>query len=344
MQNDRAVAHSPDEAGFSLTPGEVVAGRYRIVRLIGRGGMGEVYEAHDSYLKENVALKTLRAGRNLEEAVVKRFHKEVQLARKVTHPNVCRVYETGEHESPKPGQPPLPFFTMQLLTGETLLARIRRHGRLAREEAFPIALQMAEGLQAAHDAGVVHADFKSGNVFLIPSPQGDRVVVTDFGLARVDPAQAPTGETRSMSMEGRIAGTMAYMSPEQITGGPLTAASDIYSLGLVLFEMATGQLPFNESQLVRAAVERAQGEPASARSLVPGLDSKWEKAIGRCLEKEPSRRFARAADLADYFRQRGRLPVRRWRRREWMRAAALAAVLVIAAAAWWVGGHRPSQT
>ncbi len=339
-----AAAPAPGQAAFSLVPGELVAGRYLIRRAIGRGGMGEVYEAHDSYLKESVALKTLRASLARDEGVVKRFQKEIRLARKVTHPNVCRVFETGLHERLDQGQPSLPFFTMELLAGETLLARVRRRQRLSRDEAFPIALQMAEGLQAAHAAGVVHSDFKSGNVLLIPSAHGDRAVVTDFGLAHVDPSRAPVDETRTMSLQGHVVGTMAYMSPEQMTGAALTPASDIYSFGIVLYEMATGQLPFDKQHAIQAAVQRASGEVVTARQLVPHLDSKWDTAIGRCLERAPERRFASAADLADCFRESGwRVPVRYWRRRQWLRAGLAAAIPVMLAAGFWIWSHRTYQ-
>lgn len=336
------MAQHDDLSRCSLNPGELVAGRYLILKFIGRGGMGEVYEASDSYLQEKIALKTLRAGRPADDAVVKRFQKEVQLARKVTHPNVCRVFETGVHEAP--GRPPLPFFTMELLTGETLQSRIHRLRRLSRADAFPIARQMAAGLQAAHAAGVVHADFKGGNVFLVPAPDGERAVITDFGLARIDPAKAPLDETRSMSLEHHVAGTMAYMSPEQMNGDTLTPASDLYSFGIVLFEMASGQLPFDKHHLVQAAVQRATSESASVRDLVPHIDSRWDRAIRRCLERDPARRFSSAADLADCFREGGwRVPIRYWRRREWLLSVAATLLPILALTAAFMWSRRPYQ-
>lgn len=306
--------------------------------------MGEVYEAYDRLLNEAVALKTLRADMARDESVGRRFQKEVQLARRITYPNVCRIFDAGEHDDALSGGPPLRFFTMELLAGETLWARIRRHQRLTRPEAFPIAVQMAEGLQAAHEAGVVHADFKTGNVLLVPAPGGDRAVITDFGLARVLPIAAPPDETQTMSVAGHVAGTVAYMSPEQLRGGSLAAASDIYSFGIVLFEMATGERPFDEHHVINAAVQRISGEGLAARSLVPDLDSRWAAAIERCLQKDPQRRFTSAADLASWFRQDSwRLPHLYWTRRHWIRADAGMGVCTAAAAELWRRGRRPYQ-
>jgi tetratricopeptide (TPR) repeat protein len=334
----------PAPHAYNLTPGEVVAGRYLVTREIGHGGMGEVYEVRDQLLNETVALKTLRAELARDEGVVKRFQREIQLARRVTHHNVCRIFEMGLHRPAAADCPALPFFTMELLEGETLFALIRARQRMSRAEAFPIAVQMAEGLQAAHDAGVVHADFKSGNVLLIRGKRGIRAVITDFGLARIDPTSAPPDETRTMNAEGAFAGTVAYMSPEQMTGGSLTAASDIYSFGIVLFEMATGEMPFDTRHAILAAVQKASGEPITARSLVADLDSKWDSAIGRCLQPEPDRRFSSAGELAECFRTPSwRVPRAYWGRREWTVAvlATLAAVGLPAGA--WIWTHRPYQ-
>jgi tetratricopeptide (TPR) repeat protein len=322
----------------SLVEGEVVANRYRIMAMIGRGGMGEVYEAKDQLLQETIALKTLRADYASGQAVV-RFQREIQLARKVTHPNVCRVFEVGMHDFAGSSGAPLLFFTMEFLAGETLAARIRRKGRFSRAEAFPIAAQMADGLQAAHSAGIVHTDFKSSNVILVPSSSGERAVITDFGLARLDPTFSASDETRTLSAARPLAGTVAYMSPEQLTGRTLTAASDIYSFGIVLYQMATGQLPFDERHVIHSAMQRASGQGFAVRSLVPDLDPRWEAAIVRCLRKEPDRRFRSAGDLATYFRHSAwRVPVRYWTRREWVRASiAAGGPLGLATGLWlWI--------
>ena len=240
----------------TLAAGEVIAERYRITRLIGRGGMGEVYEAHDLLLEEDVAVKTLRADLAGDESLLQRFQKEISLARKVTHPNVCRIFEVGIHHGA--AESPVLFFAMELLGGETLADRIRA-GRFTRSEAFPIAVQLAEGLHAAHRAGIVHADFKSANVILVPARIGVRAVITDFGVARRDPASHPGEDTYVRADTIRVAGTLAYMSPEQLAGDRVTTASDIYSFGIVLFEMACGERPFDDSDLIKSAMLRAGG-------------------------------------------------------------------------------------
>jgi serine/threonine protein kinase/tetratricopeptide (TPR) repeat protein len=308
----------------SLADGEVVAGRYRIVRMLGRGGMGEVYEAHDQFLSEGVALKTLRADLSRNEDLIRRFQREIQLARRVTHPSVCRVFEVGVHE-PSPGWS-VRFFTMELLKGETLSARLHAQGRLTRAEAFGFAAQMAEGLQAAHSAGIIHTDFKSSNVMLVPDPGGaERAVIMDFGLARSASGLGPGGPTFTHSLWGNVAGTLAYMSPEQLAGGALTPASDIYSFGIVLFEMATGKLPFDDRHLIHSAMQRVSGE-VDVRALSPEIDRRWEAVIIRCLHKDPEKRFASAADLADWFHQRVGVKnfYKYWTRRDWVRAGTAA--------------------
>jgi tetratricopeptide (TPR) repeat protein len=334
---------------YALVPGDVLQSRYRITAVIGRGGMGEVYAAWDENLRESIAIKTLRADLARDHGITRRFHKEIHLARKVTHPNVCRIFETGAQEGAGVTHDPLPFFTMELLRGETLGTRIHREGRLRPGDAFPIAEQMAEGLFAAHQAGVIHADFKSGNVMLVAGPHGRRAVITDFGLARVEPSNRTIDDTRTMDSEQRLAGTVAYMSPEQIGGGAITAASDIYSLGVVLFEMATGRLPFDARHPVQAALERLKsGHGPAVRELAPDLDPRWEHAIQRCLRREPAERFASARDLADQFRQAARpAPRRAWGRRKWLAAAAAGAVsLGAAGSGLWIWRHpyRPKPS
>ena len=351
-----ASPHRPAAAALSsLATGDVVGGRYLITRLIGRGGMGEVYEAHDLIVKEQVALKTLRADLTRNATLVQRFEDEIYLARKVTHPNVCRIYEVGVHTkvTPRLGpdgyQPeieraPLLFFAMELLEGETLLARIRRKP-LARAEAFQVAAQLADGLHAAHRAGIVHADFKSANVMLVPGADGMRAVITDFGVARVDPSRVRADDARTLSENVHLAGTLAYMSPEQLAGEPIGPASDLYSFGIVLFEMACGERPFDDRDLIRSAMLRASGDPTPIRTKVPNIDPRWEGAIRRCLQKDPARRFASAAELAAWFRGGWLRPPRYWTRQDWTRNAAAVAVLVLALAGgwtWWTSPYRPS--
>lgn len=326
----------------SLKEGEVVDNRYRILALIGRGGMGEVYRAQDQLLRETVALKTLRVEFAGDELLGKRFQKEIELARKVTHTNVCRIFEVGIHHLEEPRRPHLIYFTMELLAGQTLSARIRRKGPLSREEAFPIAIQIAEGLQAAHEAGIVHADLKSGNIILVAATGGDRAVITDFGLARHVGVLSASDQTQTMSDAPVRAGTVAYMSLEQLRGGNITAASDIYSFGIVLFEMATGELPFDQQDVINSAMQRVSGEGRSVRSLVPNIDARWEAAINRCLRRAPEDRFHSARDLAHWLRGNWWM-IGHWTHRDRIRASVGVGLTLAFAVGLWLWLHHPYQ-
>src|SRR5262245_7748335 len=180
-------APAESSAATMFRSGDLLAERFRIIRFIARGGMGEVYEAQDIELAERVALKTIRPGIAQEEKTVRRFIREVNLSRRVTHPNVCRIFDVFHHETPEDSRGRarrLPLVAMELLPGETLAARLKRAGPFTESEAQPIVAQMAGALSAAHNVGVIHRDFKSSNVILLPGPSGDlRAVVTDFGLA-----------------------------------------------------------------------------------------------------------------------------------------------------------------
>jgi tetratricopeptide (TPR) repeat protein len=303
LASSPATPQGQDSEDPTFAPGELLAGRYRIVRFIASGGMGEVYEAEDLELREPVALKTVRAEVARDGGIVERFKREIQLARKVTHPNVCRIFDVAHHRDPQrdPRRPnsAVIFLTMELLPGETLAQRIRRAGPVPPEEALPIARQVAEALHAAHQAGVIHRDLKPGNVMLVESRSNvrtPRAVVTDFGLARLEAGSDSSGITLT---GGGIIGTPAYLAPEQLEGGEITPAADIYALGLLLYEMLTGTLPFLADTALATAVKRLREAPVSPRTHIPGLDSRWEAAILRCLEREPAARFATALDAVD---------------------------------------------
>lgn len=275
----------------ALPVGGLLENRYKVLRFIGQGGMGEVYEAEDSELHERVALKTILPEIARQDQSIQRFKREIQLAHKVTHPNVCRIFDLVFHESTI-------FLTMELLAGETLAQRLRRTGAMQPAEAFPLVAQMAAGLAAAHREGIVHRDFKSSNVMLVPArgqDAGVRAVIMDFGLAR----RADTGDSSLglTTMPGAIAGTPAYMAPEQVEGRDITPAADIYALGIVMYEMVTGRCPFDGDTPLSIAIKRLQEPPPSPRSHNPGLDPKWERAILRCLERHPADRFASAEEI-----------------------------------------------
>jgi len=287
----------------SFRIGDLVAGRYRVVRFLAKGGMGEVWDVEDTELGDRVALKTILPEIAENPAVLERFRRETLLARKVTHPNVCRIFDIGRHEDGE-GES-VSFLTMELLQGETLAERLRR-GRMDEEEALPLVEQMCAGLDAAHRAGIVHRDFKPANVFLVPGEDGPRVVITDFGLARPGGA-ADAGVTGT----GEIIGTPAYMAPEQLEGGDLGPETDIYALGLVMYEMLTGSRAFEGDTAFQVAVKRLQEMPTAPSTHLPDLEARWEACIMRCLERDPANRFRRVRDIPAVLRGEVRLSRRR---------------------------------
>jgi tetratricopeptide (TPR) repeat protein len=280
--------------------GDLLCDRFRVVRFIARGGMGELYEAEDLTLGEHVALKTIRAEIAVRERAIQRFRREVQLARKVTHPNICRIFDLFEHRPPEGTAGAVSFVTMELLQGETLSQRLRRLGPFSVEDARPIVQQMAAALSAAHAADVIHRDFKANNVILLDadSSRPARAVVTDFGLAHLVGEVSAVADG-GITVTGDIPGTPEYMSPEQIEGGVLTPASDIYALGIVIYEMVTGRRPFAADTPIASALQRVVGPtPKSPRELRPDLPIAWDRAVMRCLARYPDGRFTDAAHVA----------------------------------------------
>ena len=252
-------------------PGEVLGERYRIVGLLGKGGMGEVYRADDLTLGQSVALKFLPEAVASNPAAIERFRREVRTAREVTHPNVCRIHDIGEHE----GQV---FLSMEHVDGEDLASVLRRMGRPSREKSVEIARQLCMGLAAAHAAGVLHRDLKPANVML--DGRG-RVRITDFGLA---------GLAEELEGAEGVEGTPAYMAPEQLAGKGVSVQSDLYSLGLVLYELFTGRRALEGRTPAELRREHEAGSITSASSIVPDLDPAVERVIERCLEREPAQR------------------------------------------------------
>ncbi|HUE22002.1 MAG TPA: serine/threonine-protein kinase [Bryobacteraceae bacterium] len=270
----------PDSSGSGrFATGAVVAGRYRIVSLAGRGGMGEVYRAYDDKLEQPVALKFLPAALSQDGAALARFHNEVRTARQVSHPNVCRVYDIGEWEG-------MPFLSMEYVDGEDLASLLRRIGRLAPDKAVEIARRLCAALAAAHEKGVLHRDFKPGNIMIDGRGQ---VLITDFGLAALA-AQVTGPEARH--------GTPAYMAPEQLAGNQASARSDIYALGLVLYEMFTGRRAFDAQSRDELLRLEETGAPAGPSTLVRDLDPAVDRVILRCLEPDPARRPSSALSVA----------------------------------------------
>jgi serine/threonine-protein kinase len=268
---------SVDEGRF--VAGTLLGGRYRIIGLLGRGGMGEVYRATDMMLGQSVALKFLPAEASSNPRLLERFHGEVRVARQVSHPNVCRVYDIGEIEG-------MPFISMEYVDGEDLAELLTRIGRLPSDKALETARKLCAGLAAAHERGVIHRDLKPQNIMM--NKRGE-VVIMDFGLAAIAD-QLSGDEVRN--------GTPAYMAPEQLKGAEVTAKSDIYSLGLVLYEIFTGKKPF-DAKNVRQLLEMEESVHfPSMTSTAADIDPMVEKAIRRCLEPDPAKRPASALAVA----------------------------------------------
>jgi len=264
----------------------MLVGRYRIVALIGRGGMGEVYRAEDLTLGQPVALKFLPDNVVCNADRLARFHQEVRVARQVSHPNVCRVYDIGEAD----GQH---FLSMEYVDGEDLASLIRRIGRLPAAKAIELGRQLCAGLSAAHDRGVLHRDLKPANVMI--DGRG-RARIADFGLA---------GLADDQREHDVVAGTPGYMAPEQYDGHATTTRTDVYALGLVLYELFTGR-PALRPPLRLIHADRLGGSAdranlASPSMLAPDIDPAVERVILRCLETDPARRPASAIAVASAF-------------------------------------------
>jgi len=290
-----------DDNGARFQSGELVLGRFRIIRPIGKGGMGEVYEAEDLQLGI-VALKTIRHGIASSSDTFERFRQEVQLARRVSGPEVCRIHElyllpaSGRHQATA-------FLTMEYLEGITLHEKIHRDGPLPWKEAMGIALEICEGLRLIHEKGIIHRDLKSGNIMLCKQGGATRVVLMDFGLARdfdLDAFKSGTpssAKTTGKTLPQMIMGTPEYMAPEQFEAKPVSPATDIYALGIILYELVTGLHPYAADTPVAAAIRRAK-LPLPPSSLRPRVPGQCDRIIERCLEYDPEKRFQSAKEVA----------------------------------------------
>ncbi len=316
--------------GRCFDDGEVVLGRFRVVRMIGRGGMGEVYEAEDGELGR-VALKTIRAEYALNVQMFQRFRQEVRLARLIASPLVVRIHDM--FSTPGEGKrPPIAFLTMEYLEGVTLEKQIGKRG-LEREMLEPAARDLCAAVEAIHEAGIVHRDLKPSNVMLTRRGQRTRPVVLDMGLARMLDPEAETGLTQT----GMFVGTRDYAAPEQLDGRP-AAASDIYALGEVLYAMVTGRGPYEGVGSDAAeAIEARRTKPPRPSGLRADAPKRWDAVIERCLEYEPERRFATAGEVARALEGRRWVSGRSW-------TAGIAAVLAVVGlgiGARWFGNVPP---
>jgi eukaryotic-like serine/threonine-protein kinase len=308
-----------------LPPGTLLAERFRIEKMLGIGGMGVVYRATDIALCVPVALKLLRPELMHRSDAIERFRQELLLARQVSNPHVVRIHDLAQHEGRW-------LLTMDYVDGESLDRRLDREGRFPVEDALRIARQLAEGLAAAHAKGVVHRDLKPANVLL--DAQGD-AYISDFGVAR---SLAAGGMTRS----GTVVGTPDYLSPEQARGEAVDARSDLYSLGLILYEMLTGKLPFAGGTMSEVLAQRMLRAPEPVERGRGDLPAWVARLVDRMLRPQPAHRFQSASDIIQAIDRR-EVP-RQFRRDQWLRAGAwgagIATVLVVAGGAWWWNGHR----
>ena len=298
-------------------PGQVLLNRFVIIRFIAKGGMGEVYEAEDTFLQGvHVALKAILPQIADDPALQQRFEREVLLAREVSHQNLCPIYDIFHAEQPPAN---FLFLTMKLLPGETLSARLRRDKSISVPEGLAILKQMATGLAALHAAGIIHRDIKPNNILLDGAGPQVRLWITDFGLARANEADA------SLSGKGLVAGTPDYMAPELYLGRPPSQASDLFALGVVLHQIFTGQRPVPAADSSSMVV--------SPRLNTSGVPSFCAQFIAGSLDRDPARRcqaFERILDLLHIHYRPNQL----WTRRRFA-GAAVAAIATTAAAAWW---------
>jgi eukaryotic-like serine/threonine-protein kinase len=304
-------------------------GPYEVLELLGAGGMGEVYHARDPRLDRTVAIKILLAPRDASPTQLERFRREARSIGRISHPHICTLHDVGEQDG-------VPFLVMEYLDGETLSERLER-GAIPIEQAIPFAIQIAEALSALHDRGVIHRDLKPSNVMLTAGG----VKLLDFGLAKLrdgEYAEVVTEPTKSLSLTdpGSIVGTLPYMAPEQIEGQPVDTRTDIFSFGVVLYEMIAGRRPFAGDTRAALMASIVGVDAPSLSTLQPRVSRSLERLIRRCLAKSKDDRWQTARDLAAEIRGLSEqntdtmpaapAPIRRGRR-AWIIAALVAASL-----------------
>ncbi|MFB0566599.1 MAG: serine/threonine-protein kinase, partial [Candidatus Aminicenantaceae bacterium] len=286
LKEDIPVSHTKtiETPKEELSRGSTIASRYEVIEELGKGGMGRVYRVEDTKLKQEIALKLIKPEIASDKKTIERFRNELKTARMIAHKNVCRMFDLGEAEGAH-------FITMEYVPGEDLKSLIRRVKQLTVGTSISVAKQVCEGLTEAHRLGVVHRDLKPSNIMI--DKEGNARIM-DFGIARSLKAKGITGA-------GVIIGTPEYMSPEQVEGKEVDQRSDLYSLGVILYEMVTGKLPFEGDTPLSIAMKHKGEIPKNPKELNPQIPEDLNVLILKCLEKEKESRFQLAEELSAEF-------------------------------------------